>query len=108
MYEPQSDFQDWCNANLRQIACSKEIRMLLAQAFEGGRVAEREARAKVCDEAINHDYERGFVDGMNHQARSSVDRAVNATAAVKLADAYQKGWNDAMLRSSLGMARGQA
>jgi hypothetical protein len=27
---------------------------------------------------INHDYERGFVDGMNHQARSSVDRAVNA------------------------------
>ena len=30
---------------------------------------------------INHDYERGFVDGMNHQARSSVDRAVNAMAA---------------------------
>jgi hypothetical protein len=29
---------------------------------------------------INHDYERGFVDGMNHQARSSVDRAVNAMA----------------------------
>lgn len=50
MYEPQSDFQDWCTANLGQIAFSKEIRMLLAQAFEGGRVAEREACAKVCDE----------------------------------------------------------
>jgi hypothetical protein len=30
-----------------------------------------------------------------------------AYSEVELADAYQKGWNDAMLRSSLGMARGQ-
>jgi len=49
MHEPQSDFQDWCNANLRQIAVSREIRMLIAQAFACGRVAEREACAKVCD-----------------------------------------------------------
>jgi hypothetical protein len=49
MYEPQSDFQDWCTANLRQIAVSREIRMLLAQAFEGGRVAERKACAKLCE-----------------------------------------------------------
>ena len=55
MYEPQSDFQDWCNANLRQIAVSHEIRMLLAQAFEGGRVAEREACAKVCDVRSDED-----------------------------------------------------
>ena len=27
---------------------------------------------------ISDPYERGFVDGMNHQAKSSVDRAVNA------------------------------
>ena len=27
---------------------------------------------------ITDPYERGFVDGMNHQAKSSVDRAVNA------------------------------
>jgi hypothetical protein len=27
-----------------------------------------------------NDYERGFVDGMSHQAKSSVDRAVNAMA----------------------------
>ena len=52
MYEPQSDFQDWCTANLRQIAVSREIRMLLAQAFEGGRVAEREACAKVCEKVV--------------------------------------------------------
>lgn len=49
MYEPQSDFQDWCAANLRQIVVSHDIRRLLAQAFEGGRVAEREACAKVCE-----------------------------------------------------------
>lgn len=30
--------------------------------------------------ATNHDYERGFVDGMSEQARRSVDRAINATA----------------------------
>jgi hypothetical protein len=29
-----------------------------------------------------------------------------AYSEVELANAYQKGWNDAMLRSSLGMARG--
>lgn len=28
----------------------------------------------------NHDYERGFVDGMLEQARRSVDKAVNAMA----------------------------
>ena len=27
---------------------------------------------------ISDPYERGFIDGMNHQAKSSVDRAVNA------------------------------
>ena len=25
-----------------------------------------------------NDYERGFIDGMSHQAKSSVDKAVNA------------------------------
>jgi hypothetical protein len=29
------------------------------------------------------DYERGFIDGMSHQAKSSVDRAVNAMAQTK-------------------------
>jgi hypothetical protein len=56
MYEPQSDFQDWCTANLRQIACSKKIRMLLAQAFAGGRVAEREACAKACEAIATETY----------------------------------------------------
>ena len=27
---------------------------------------------------ITDPYERGFIDGMNHQAKSSVDKAVNA------------------------------
>jgi hypothetical protein len=50
MYEPQSDFQDWCNANFRQLVVSHDIRRLLAQAFEGGRVAEREACAKAAEQ----------------------------------------------------------
>jgi hypothetical protein len=33
-----------------------------------------------------NDYERGFVDGMSHQAKSSVDRAVNAMARKPLTD----------------------
>ena len=32
---------------------------------------------------ITDPYERGFIDGMNHQAKSSVDRAVNAMVAEK-------------------------
>lgn len=34
-----------------------------------------------------NDYERGFVDGMSHQAKSSVDRAVNAMARKPLTNA---------------------
>ena len=33
-----------------------------------------------------NDYERGFVDGMSHQTKSSVDRAVNAMARKPLSD----------------------
>jgi len=29
-------------------------------------------------DALRAEYERGFVEGMSHQAKSSVDRAVNA------------------------------
>jgi hypothetical protein len=38
-----------------------------------------------------NDYERGFVDGMSHQAQSSVDRAVNAMARKPLSD--EKIWD---------------
>jgi hypothetical protein len=38
-----------------------------------------------------NDYERGFVDGMSHQAQSSVDRAVNAMARKPLSD--EKVWD---------------
>jgi len=63
MYEPQSDFQDWCTANLRQLVVSHDIRRLLAQAFEGGRVAEREACAKVCDaRCIEDGWEGWYAD----------------------------------------------
>lgn len=34
----------------------------------------------------NADYERGFVDGRQHQAKSSVDKAVNAMARKPLTD----------------------
>ncbi len=50
MHEPQSDFQYWCTANFRQLVVSPDILRLLDQAFEGGRVAEREACAKLCDD----------------------------------------------------------
>jgi hypothetical protein len=50
------------------------------------------------------DYERGFVDGMQKQSQSSVDKAVNAMAQPAVPDAfgtregehpqYVQGWND--------------
>jgi hypothetical protein len=50
------------------------------------------------------DYERGFVDGMQKQSQSSVDKAVNAMAQPAVPDAigpnedelpaYAAGWND--------------
>ena len=50
-----SPFETWRLANLKQVAVSSEIRELLARAYEGG-----------------------FIDGMQKQAQSSVDKAVNA------------------------------
>ena len=50
------------------------------------------------------DYERGFIDGMQKQMQSSVDKAVNAMAQPSVPDAfgtrdgehpqYVQGWND--------------
>jgi hypothetical protein len=56
MHEPQSDFQYWCTANFRQLVVSPDILRLLDQAFEGGRVAEREACAKVCEAIATETY----------------------------------------------------
>jgi hypothetical protein len=59
-----------------------------AAAFEhDGRVLFQDATVRAVDKVIaefeaqpERDYERGFIDGMQKQAQSSVDKAVNAMA----------------------------
>lgn len=51
-------FEKWRLRNLMGVAVSREIMELIAQAYEGG-----------------------FIDGMQRQMASSVDRAVNGTSA---------------------------
>lgn len=45
-----SPFEQWRLKHMKGMAASREIMELLALAFEGGRVAEREACAKLCEE----------------------------------------------------------
>jgi hypothetical protein len=45
-----SPFEQWRLKYMKGMAASREIMELLALAFEGGRVAEREACAKLCEE----------------------------------------------------------
>jgi hypothetical protein len=55
-------------------------------------------------ETTMSEYERGVIDGMQKQAKSSVDKAVNAMAQPTVPDAltpadkespeYTDGWND--------------
>jgi hypothetical protein len=55
-------------------------------------------------ETTMSEYERGVIDGMQKQAKSSVDKAVNAMAQPAVPDAltiadknsadYHEGWND--------------
>ena len=45
-----SPFEQWRLKHMGGMAASREIMELLALAFEGGRVAEREACARLCDE----------------------------------------------------------
>lgn len=51
-----SPFEKWRLGNLMGVAASPEIMTLIAQAYEGG-----------------------FIDGMQKQAESSVDRAINGS-----------------------------
>ena len=45
-----SPFEQWRLAKIQGMAASREIMEVLALAFEGGRVAEREACAKLLDD----------------------------------------------------------
>jgi hypothetical protein len=45
-----SPFEQWRLKYMKGIAASREIMELLALAFEGGRMAEREACAVLCEE----------------------------------------------------------
>lgn len=47
-----SPFEQWRLKYMKGTAASREIMELLALAFEGGRVAEREACAKLCDNEV--------------------------------------------------------
>ena len=49
----ESPFEQWRLKYMQGMAASPEIMRLLAIAFEGGRVAEREACAKLCDAECN-------------------------------------------------------
>jgi hypothetical protein len=81
---------------------------------------EREACAKVCESFIpKHERfddqraagnkSRAIAAAIRTRGQEMERKPANAHdkvySEVELADAYQKGWNDAMLRSSLGMAR---
>jgi hypothetical protein len=62
-----SPFEQWRLKYMKGMAASRDIMELLALAFEGGRVAEREACARVCLEltqakASGDSYEDGAVD----------------------------------------------
>lgn len=46
----KSPFQQWLDANMQGMGASQEIMLLLAKAFEGGRLYEQEDCAKVCEE----------------------------------------------------------
>jgi hypothetical protein len=52
-----SPFEQWRLKYMRGTAASSEIMELLALAFEGGRVAEREANAKLADDFERLEYE---------------------------------------------------
>jgi hypothetical protein len=76
------------------------LREAAQQALEAleqtNRTGDTQVLAMYCEEVIpalraaladpRNDYERGFVDGMSNQAKSSVDRAVNAMARKPLTD----------------------
>jgi len=47
-----SPFEQWRLKYMQGTAASREIMELLALAFEGGRVAEREACAKLCENGV--------------------------------------------------------
>jgi hypothetical protein len=51
-YGKPSPFELWRRENLSNMAVSKEILELIAKAFEGGQLSEREACAKVCEDLI--------------------------------------------------------
>ena len=48
-----SPFEQWRLKHMRGMAASRDIMELIALAFEGGRVAEREANAKLLETQID-------------------------------------------------------
>jgi hypothetical protein len=78
--------------SLRQAAQQALEALKIEQAaleYEHGKVEHIENAITALRAALaepGNDYERGFVDGMSHQAKSSVDRAVNAMARKPLTD----------------------
>ena len=57
-----SPFEQWRLKFMQGTAASREIMELLALAFEGGRVAEREACAMLCHEISNKQTNQCFYD----------------------------------------------
>ena len=85
-----ASYEDLCCDSCHYIVATIEEREALAQPAQEPRLDQ------------GPDYERGFIDGMQKQAQSSVDKAVNRMAQrpwVDLTDAdIESCWNKALWR----------
>lgn len=67
----------------------REAAQQALEALEHGWIEKNDAVAAALRAALaepGNDYERGFVDGMSNQAKSSVDKAVNSMTRKPLTD----------------------
>lgn len=78
----KSPFQQWLDVNMKDMGASKEIMLLLAKAFEGGRLYEQEDCAKVIAECIDTGNDRG-IEGAVYWWNKAVAYCANAVRSRK-------------------------
>lgn len=74
-----SPFEQWRLKYMKGMAASRDIMELLALAFEGGRVAEREACAKIIENYV----EEGLMDGHALRAAKTIRARSEPSPAFK-------------------------
>lgn len=77
-----SPFQQWLDANMKGIAASPDIMLLLAKAFEGGRLYEQEDCANVIAKCADTGDDRG-IEGAVYWWNRAVTYCANAVKARK-------------------------